>query len=133
MSSPTLDDLLDELLDDLETEDGRTAPKTANTMLRRLDDAIFNTQIARTENSFQHHGFEAREAEERYIRLAEEASKVTLGPMPVDAFMNAFLPRADDIGPELKLSSKDAFKDVPKNAAHEKKIYEPLVNPTRLI
>ncbi|GBE84635.1 predicted protein [Sparassis crispa] len=68
-------------------------------------------------------GFAPKNAEERYLRYAEEARKFFLGPMPVDDFLD-FLPKADMSGMPRP---RNAFDALPRKPKRESEIYTPLI------
>ena len=91
----------------------------------------WNVPVARvtmSETSGQTYGLGAKDAESRQLRLCEEAQDKILGPMPVKAFLRDFLKR-DTINMEDMPSFEGAFKRVPRKAATERMIYEPMVRP----
>ena len=69
--------------------------------------------------------FGPNDAEKRYLRFADEAASHLIGPMPVDKFLDEFLPKptADKPMPD----SKGAFDGVPEKPQNEGQIYAPLV------
>ncbi|KAL5523304.1 hypothetical protein ACEPAF_1571 [Sanghuangporus sanghuang] len=67
------------------------------------------------------------ESSSSYVfRRAREGRKVIIGPMPVRAFLDEFLPPAPDVIPMP--DSAAAFAEVPLNPIVEKDIYEPLAS-----
>ncbi|KAH8115742.1 hypothetical protein DFH11DRAFT_1854205 [Phellopilus nigrolimitatus] len=87
-------------------------------------DKVRNTPIARTENGAKG-GFQSKDAKSRNTRYAREMKKWCVGPMPVEDFLDEFLPTA----PEHKGPMPDwanAFDDVPVNPPKEPEIYPKL-------
>ncbi|KAI0948918.1 hypothetical protein AcW1_008660 [Taiwanofungus camphoratus] len=77
----------------------------------------------RRRNHNQYGHFDPEGARSRNLRYAQEARNF-LGPMPVEDFLDEFLPETSVPMPNIK----DAFKHVPKGAAKEKDIYIPLIS-----
>ncbi|KAI0823290.1 hypothetical protein BC628DRAFT_1340313 [Trametes gibbosa] len=84
----------------------------------------WNAPISITENSSQTFGFGKKDAKSRYARLGSEAMATTLGPMPVEKFLDAFLPCPDL--PRGMPSPTNAFSGI-KNNKTESSIYLPLI------
>ncbi|KAI0929794.1 hypothetical protein AcV5_006662 [Taiwanofungus camphoratus] len=78
----------------------------------------------RRRNHNQYEYFDSDDARARYLRYAQQARKFFLGPMPVEDFLDDFLPETSVTMPNIT----DAFKHVPKGAAKEEDIYNPLVS-----
>ncbi|KAH9889366.1 hypothetical protein C8Q73DRAFT_155943 [Cubamyces lactineus] len=85
----------------------------------------WNTPLPFTESTSQTFGFDAKDVDARYPRLAYDLENIILGPMPVEEFMQAFLP-----------VSAEVLKDIPSHLhafdgigviSKESDIYEPLV------
>ncbi|OBZ71567.1 hypothetical protein A0H81_08676 [Grifola frondosa] len=97
-----------------------------------LDDhrrAALDTPVTRNENSAQAFGFDEQDAKHRYQRLIDEAKEQVLGPMPIQQFLDEFLPMHDSIEERAgMLSALNAFRNVPESADHERDIYDPLVS-----
>ncbi|KAI0671016.1 hypothetical protein C8Q78DRAFT_991673 [Trametes maxima] len=92
---------------------------------RRSGSGAWNTPISLTENSSQQFGFDLKDAAHRYPRLARDAMRVTIGPMPVTRFLAEFL--SDISEPLSKMPpSLNAFSGI-SHAAKESDIYEPLI------
>ncbi|CCL98569.1 uncharacterized protein FIBRA_00569 [Fibroporia radiculosa] len=83
----------------------------------------YNAPIAKNANGSQRFGFDSKHADARGQRHAAE-THTFLGPMPVQDFLNAFLPKC---AKKSMPSSKGAFKDIPEAASDERDIYAPLV------
>ncbi|TBU45832.1 hypothetical protein BD309DRAFT_682107 [Dichomitus squalens] len=82
--------------------------------------------ITMTETSGQTYGFALKTSEDRYIRLADEANRWILGPMPPMAFIDEFL-SLDEVGVKGYMPSPaGAFDAVPTEGAKEEDFYEPL-------
>ncbi len=90
--------------------------------------------VMMTETSGQTYGFGMKTEEDRYHRLAEEARRWVLGPMPPKDFLDTFLGQdgrrdAHSCHHWGKMPDpKGAFDDVPEAGGPEKQIYEPLVS-----
>lgn len=70
-------------------------------------------------------GMEPKGARSRYMQNVADSRDWTVGPMPVEDFINSFLgPR--DRGPML--SSRNAFASVPLHPRTPAEMYEPLVS-----
>ncbi|KAI0935439.1 hypothetical protein AcW1_008643 [Taiwanofungus camphoratus] len=78
----------------------------------------------RRRNHNQYEYFDSDDARARYLRYAQQARKFFLGPMPVEDFLDDFLPETSVAMPNIT----DAFKHVPKGAAKEEEIYTPLIS-----
>ncbi|OSD02404.1 hypothetical protein PYCCODRAFT_1435404 [Trametes coccinea BRFM310] len=94
-----------------DTQDNPVLPQGHDTT--RTGSGAWNApvSVAYTEDSSQRFGFGDKKAIPRYRRLATEALKTALGPMPVAAFLDAFLsnePNVDDDMPP----SKGAFEQL---------------------
>ncbi|KAJ3018306.1 hypothetical protein NUW54_g369 [Trametes sanguinea] len=91
--------------------------------------------VAYTEDSSQRFGFDAKNAKPRYQRLATEALKTALGPMPVAAFLDTFLSSEhislDDMPPSEGAFQRvaKAIKDIQERGERlrESDLYAPLV------
>ncbi|EJF61059.1 hypothetical protein DICSQDRAFT_127376 [Dichomitus squalens LYAD-421 SS1] len=82
--------------------------------------------ITMTETSGQTYGFALKTSDDRYIRLADEANRWILGPMPPMAFIDEFL-SLDEVGVKGYMPSPaGAFDAVPTEGAKEEDFYEPL-------
>ncbi|KAI0671014.1 hypothetical protein C8Q78DRAFT_831091 [Trametes maxima] len=86
---------------------------------------VYNAAMAMDPELMRTHGLEPVLALSRNDTHVRDLKKCTLGPMPVVAFVNTFLPpppdeRSDYMSPEC------AFKDVPQRASCPAEIYEPL-------
>ena len=83
--------------------------------------------LSRNENSVQMYGFDPKDADSRYKRLAADTPNVTMGPMPVAAFMNQFLPALGSLV-ECMPSCEHAFDGIKAQNEHESDIYPILVS-----
>ncbi|KAH9889369.1 hypothetical protein C8Q73DRAFT_793572 [Cubamyces lactineus] len=77
------------------------------------------------ENSAQRYGFGSKLAKERYPRLAEASTRVTVGPMPPEDFLKNFLP-IPDAALRTMPRSRDAFRGI-KASNKESDIYQALL------
>ncbi|KAI0663995.1 hypothetical protein C8Q70DRAFT_213469 [Cubamyces menziesii] len=68
------------------------------------------------------YGFDPKDADSRYKRLAADTPNVTMGPMPVAAFMNQFLPALGSLV-ECMPSCEHAFDGIKAQNEHESDIY----------
>ncbi|KAJ3002980.1 hypothetical protein NUW54_g5553 [Trametes sanguinea] len=84
----------------------------------------WNTPLARTENCTQRYGFERKDYLYRYPRLAVESKRVTVGPMPVEEFLNTFLHVSESAMQDMP-SPENAFNGI-GTINCEKDIYVPL-------
>ena len=82
--------------------------------------------LTRNENSAQTYGFDQKDADSRYRRLGIDAKGVTMGPMPVAAFMDEFLPASKSLVKRMP-SCKHAFDGIKAQNAQESDIYPILV------
>ncbi|KAI0326080.1 hypothetical protein GY45DRAFT_1329415 [Cubamyces sp. BRFM 1775] len=78
--------------------------------------------LSRNENSAQTYGFDPKDADSRYKRLGVDASRVTMGPMPVTDFLEEFLPARKALI-KLMPRCKGAFNGIKANNANESDIY----------
>ncbi|KAH8115734.1 hypothetical protein DFH11DRAFT_1507170, partial [Phellopilus nigrolimitatus] len=86
-----------------------------------------DTPIARTENGAKD-GFDPMDAKSRNIRYAREMKRWCVGPMPVEEFLDEFLPPAPKgKGTRAMPSCKGAFNRVPMEPKDEQAIYEKLI------
>ncbi|KAH8115724.1 hypothetical protein DFH11DRAFT_1702549 [Phellopilus nigrolimitatus] len=86
-----------------------------------------DTPIARTENGAKD-GFDPKDAKSRNIRYAREMKRWCVGPMPVEEFLDEFLPPAPKgKGARAMPSCKGAFNRVPMVPKDEQAIYEKLI------
>ena len=92
-----------------------------------LGPGMLNAPIALTENSSQVYGHAPKDADSRYYRFADEAVRFTLGPMPVQDFLDTFLD-CPGLSMDEMPSTLDAFKDVPMMGNTESDIYMPFVS-----
>ncbi|KAL5532272.1 hypothetical protein ACEPAF_5841 [Sanghuangporus sanghuang] len=67
---------------------------------------------------------EPNKAEDKHRRNADEAMRVLIGPMPVEKFLDEFLPAVDESDMPDPTSAFDA---VPRGASDEKEIYYPFI------
>ncbi|KAL7279685.1 hypothetical protein ACG7TL_006092 [Trametes sanguinea] len=96
---------------------------------------VWNTPIAYTEDSSQRFGFDEKEAKPRYMRLAKQVLQTTLGPMPVDVFLDEFLSRKqilhDDMPPSTNafdgVAQAISSRTSKKLNVREVDLYEPLI------
>ncbi|KAL5485979.1 hypothetical protein ACEPAI_7023 [Sanghuangporus weigelae] len=65
-----------------------------------------------------------RKAEHKHLRNANDGIKVLIGPMPVEEFLNEFLPAVDESDMP---DPTGAFNAVPVKAVKEREIYSPLI------
>ncbi|OJT06873.1 hypothetical protein TRAPUB_2279 [Trametes pubescens] len=72
-------------------------------------------------------GLDPAEGYSRNRRYVQDARDCTVGPMPVQTFLNAFLPSVPVDKEKEVLSSKGAFKEVPSSGSKPSDIYEPLL------
>ena len=91
-----------------------------------IQGAAYDVPMALDDTLFRTDGLEPRLAMSRLRRHVSLAKTHTLGPMPVDQFLEEFLPPSSE-DPEDRLPSVNAFKDVPQSADSPVRIYKPLV------
>ncbi|KAI0694171.1 hypothetical protein C8T65DRAFT_57867 [Cerioporus squamosus] len=72
-------------------------------------------------------GLDTNGALARNLKHLAESRLFTLGPMPVQDFLDEFLPRRSDEGRGSMLSSEDAFSTVPTRGDSSADIYRPLI------
>ncbi|KAI0323492.1 hypothetical protein GY45DRAFT_626972 [Cubamyces sp. BRFM 1775] len=72
------------------------------------------------------YGFDPKDAESRYKRLAADTPNVTMGPMPVVTFMDAFLPMSESLVKRMP-SCEHAFDGIRAQNKHESDIYPVLL------
>ncbi|KAI0655470.1 hypothetical protein C8Q70DRAFT_1020230 [Cubamyces menziesii] len=90
-----------------------------------IQGAAYDVPMALDDTLFRTDGLEPRLAMSRLRRHVSLAKTHTLGPMPVDQFLEEFLPPSSE-DPEDRLPSVNAFKDVPQSADSPVRIYKPL-------
>ncbi|KAL5483463.1 hypothetical protein ACEPAI_8694 [Sanghuangporus weigelae] len=70
------------------------------------------------------HAMHPNKAEDKHLRNADDGIRVLIGPMPVEEFLDEFLPAVDES--EMP-DPTGAFDTVPAKAHHETHIYPPLI------
>lgn len=96
--------------------------------LNSEDDAcLYNIPMALPDDLLRTRGLQARDAPSRHNRYVQELKEHIVGPMPVESFLDEFLPAAPKAIDKHRLSSWRAFNEVPRNAKTPAEIYEPLV------
>ncbi|KAL5532274.1 hypothetical protein ACEPAF_5843 [Sanghuangporus sanghuang] len=70
------------------------------------------------------HAMHPNKAEDKHLRNADDGIRVLIGPMPVEEFLDEFLPAVDES--EMP-DPTGAFDTVPAKANHETHIYPPLI------
>lgn len=98
-------------------------PHTPEPSTNKPPQDFLNTPVADRVHGHYLYGFNERDAQAMNQRHAAEAMKYFLGPMPVQVFMETFLPITSMEGMP---SSVGAFSDIPAGAK-ERDIYKPLV------
>lgn len=115
------------------TQNHDEAPKTPTKQTGKaaitLSPCPHNTPIIRNENSCKE-GFLQPNASARYKRFSEEFKGWYIGPMPVQEFMDAFMPSSTIGGKQEMPPSHGAFLLVPdeEEIKDEKDIYLPFVS-----
>ncbi|KAI0350356.1 hypothetical protein OH77DRAFT_1593615 [Trametes cingulata] len=103
-----------------------------NTRARRLreygsGDGAWNTAVPLTETSGQTFGFDPKDADSRNARLGEEIRWTTVGPMPVEDFLEEFFEASALDFTEMP-PSKGAFDGVvTEKTKNERDMYAPLI------
>ncbi|KAH8115714.1 hypothetical protein DFH11DRAFT_1301208 [Phellopilus nigrolimitatus] len=111
---------------DRELRNPGSLPKTR--FPNAVPSAAKNTPLARTENTAEGR-FDPKDAKTRNIRYAREMKRWCVGPMPVEEFLDEFLPPAPKgKGVRAIPSCKGAFNRVPLDPKDEQAIYEKLVS-----
>lgn len=86
-----------------------------------------HTPYSKTEDSSGQFSVRSQEFDELRYRLAIEASRTVLGPMPVQDFLDTFLPRpTNPVTPMLP--PEGAFQKLPASPTKEHHLYEPMVS-----
>lgn len=88
---------------------------------------VYNTPMALDKTRSHTRGLDPAEGYSRNRRYVQDTRDCTVGPMPVQTFLNAFLPSVPVDKEKEVLSSKGAFKEVPSSGSKPSDIYEPLV------
>lgn len=88
---------------------------------------VYDAPMAHADDHPHTHGLEPSEAYLRNQRLIRDAETCTVGPMPVQGFIDAFLPLIPEDKRQEVLSSEGTFNDVPSSGAKPVDIYIPLV------
>ncbi|KAH8115737.1 hypothetical protein DFH11DRAFT_1507405, partial [Phellopilus nigrolimitatus] len=110
---------------DRELRNPRSLPKPR--VLNAVPSAAKNTPLARTEYSAEG-SFDPKDAKGRNIRYAREMKRWCVGPMPVEEFLDEFLPPAPKgKGVRVMPSCKGAFNRIPVDPKDEQAIYEKLI------
>ncbi|RDX42645.1 hypothetical protein OH76DRAFT_1488526 [Lentinus brumalis] len=76
-------------------------------------------------------GMEPEAAKARNRRRVQDLMKAIVGPLPVEAFLDAFIPRRESWGKAPSLSRKHAFIAVPRHATTAEGICGPLLKALR--
>ncbi|KAI0662100.1 hypothetical protein C8Q70DRAFT_909953 [Cubamyces menziesii] len=94
----------------------------------RLDhECVYNIPMAYNDNHSHTRGLEPSGANARMRRHLRDSRSYTIGPMPVQSFIDEFLPSLPTGRKKDILSSRDAFKAVPASAATSADIFQPLI------
>lgn len=88
---------------------------------------VYNTSMALDDHQPHTRGLEPPKAYSRNQRLVQDARTCTVGPMPVQAFIDALLSPVPASRKKEVLPSTGAFKGVPSSGATASDIYTPLV------
>ena len=88
---------------------------------------IHNVPMALDLETLRTQGLEPSLAMARNRAYMEDARQCTLGPMPVDTFIDTFLKESSADRSDF-LSPKKAFNAVPQRADSAAEIYDPLVS-----
>ncbi len=89
---------------------------------------VYNIPLALDHTHIHTHGLEPHFAKNRNANLLADCKRSIAGPMPVQQFMDHFLPLPSNDNRTNMLDSLDAFKSVPRCGVEASKIYEPLVS-----
>lgn len=92
-----------------------------------LSDCVYNAPMALDETRLHTRGLDPSEGYSRNRRYIQDARDCTVGPMPVQAFIDAFLPPIPAGREKEVLSSTGAFKRVPPSGAKPADFFTPLV------
>lgn len=92
-----------------------------------LSDCVYNAPVALDETLSHTGGLDLSEGYSRSRRYVQDARGCTVGPMPVRAFLDAFLPPIPAGREKEVLSGMGAFKRVPPSGAKPADIFTPLV------
>ena len=88
---------------------------------------VYHMPIAVDRDSGTIKGVDPKGALFRNPRNVQDSRQWTVGPMPVQDFLDNFLPLHDDESVKGMLSSRNAFKSVPPLGSTPADICEPLV------
>ncbi|KAI9059517.1 hypothetical protein FKP32DRAFT_1606062 [Trametes sanguinea] len=93
--------------------------------MRPSGSGVWNTPLARNEHSTEMYGFSGKDSDSCHERLAEETARVSVGPMPINLFLQKFLPISDETLAKMP-SYEHAFEKC-MDAKSEGDIYRPLI------
>ena len=93
----------------------------------------YNIPLALDHTLLETRGPEPHFAKNRNANLLGDCKASIFGPMPVQKFMDHFLPLAAAGEKSDMLESLDAFNSVPLRGAEASDIYMPLVSPSLLV
>ena len=93
---------------------------------------MYNIPIALDPLVSQSNGLDPDFAKGRNSDHVLDLKSRTVGPMPMDEFLDYFLPIRFEVDETQRLSSTHAFSKVPPSAETPDEIYKPLVCPSYL-
>ncbi|KAI0330527.1 hypothetical protein GY45DRAFT_750263 [Cubamyces sp. BRFM 1775] len=88
---------------------------------------VYNIPMAYNDSHSHTRGLEPSDANARMRRHVRDSRSYTIGPMPVQSFIDEFLPPLPAGRMNVILSSRNAFKAVPSIAATPVEIFQPLI------
>lgn len=106
--------------------------RTMDGIVKAARSRLNNVPIVKTTNAIKEGCFE-RDSSARQRKFASTMKQSCVGPMPLEEFLEAFLPSRPDNrkkqkGRKRMPQARNAFRSVPKEASDESEIYEPLVS-----
>lgn len=89
---------------------------------------VYNIPLALDHTLLQTRGPDPHFAKSRNTNLLADCKRSIAGPMPVQQFIDHFLPLPSKDDRTDMLESFDAFKSVPRSGVEASEIYEPMVS-----
>ncbi|KAI0364213.1 hypothetical protein BV20DRAFT_956708 [Pilatotrama ljubarskyi] len=88
---------------------------------------VYDVPMALSDECSQTRGLEPEGAPSRIRRYVRDSGGCTVGPMPAQHFLDAFLPPVPVDRKRQLLSNSGAFETVPRSGAKPADVYEPLI------
>ncbi|KAM5531249.1 hypothetical protein V8D89_015086 [Ganoderma adspersum] len=89
---------------------------------------VYNVPMALDHNLEHTRGLDPHHAKSRNLHMVDSSKTYTVGPMPVQEFLEDFLPLARPVDNGPLLSHKRAFNTLPERAETVHEVHDPLLN-----